>query len=545
MKLRFFLLIGTTTLSFLFVIFHLYNLQIGNGEYYANLAQAYNNSDEFLVPRRGNIYFVNKEGDVIPAAITKEYQNVFAVPKEITDPDLAAGEIIAVLPELVQEELVGRLSKSDDEYELLAQRISDEQIAAFKQAEIKGVYFESERARSYPLEEVGSQVVGFVGKSDESEVPHGKYGIEAYYDSELTGKVGSIVDGKLTPPVAGRDIVLTIDRDIQGRAEDILSRLVEEYKGTSGSIVVQDPRSGKLLALANYPTFNPNSYADASLSSFTNPVVEGIYEPGSVFKLMTMAAALDSDAVTPETTYVDTGSATLSGWTIKNWDLKAHGTLTMTEVIENSVNTGTVFAERKTGHSTFYEYLLKFGLKEATNITLPGEVVGKLTQLEEDPRDINFATASYGQGISMTPLRLISAVSAIANKGVMRRPFLLEEERTGEEKQVVSKKAAREVTTMMVSAVKKNVVAHIPHYDIAGKTGTAFIPDRGGYSEDVINTYVGFAPAYDPKFTILVKLERPEGAPLAGQTVVPAFRELTQFLLNYYSVPPSDIESEF
>ncbi len=541
MKLRFFLLIGSTTLAFLFVIFHLYDLQIGNGEYYSRLAQAANATDEYLMPRRGNIYFVDKEGEVVPAALTKEYQNVFAVPKEITDPDLAAGQIQMILPDLSLEELVLRLSRSNDEYELLAKRITDAQRDAFKAAEIKGVYFESERARSYPLQEVGSQVIGFVGKSDEDEVIHGKYGIEAYYDSELAGKPGSLIDGKLTPPVAGRDIVLTINRDIQGRAEDILSHLVQEYKAKSGSVIVQDPRNGKLLALANYPTFNPNSYAESELSTFTNPVVEGLYEPGSVFKLITMAAALDSGAVTPNTTYVDTGSVTLNGRTVKNWDLKAHGTLTMTNVIEQSINTGTIFAERKTGHSTFYDYLLKFGMKEPTNITLPGEVVGRLTPLERDPQDINFATASYGQGVSLTPLRLITAISSIANKGVMRRPFILEEERTNETWDTVSPEAAKQVTTMMVSAVRKNVIADIPHYDIAGKTGTAFIPERGGYSDQVINTYVGFAPAYDPKFTILVKLERPEGAPLAGQTVVPAFRELAEYLLNYYSIPPTDI----
>ncbi len=544
MKFRFLLLIGATTLSFLFVIFHLYHLQIGKGDYYAQRAQAYNNSSEFLTPRRGSIYFVDQDGDVVPAAITKEYTNVFVDPSKITDPDLAAGEIIAILPELNHEELVARLSKSQNQYDVLAKRISDEQVAAFKAAEIKGVYFETERSRYYPLQEVGAHVLGFVGKSDESEIVHGKYGIESYFDSKLAGKEGSMVDGKLTPPVAGRDIVLTINRDIQGRAEDILAKLVSEHKGTGGSIMVQDPRSGKLLAMASYPSFNPNTYADAPLSSFTNPTVEGLYEPGSVFKLVTMAAALDSGAVTPDTTYVDTGSVTLNGRTVKNWDLKAHGTLSMTEVIEGSINTGTVFAERKTGHSAFYDYLLDFGLKEATNITLPGEVVGRITPLEKDPRDINFATASYGQGISMTPIRLLTIISAIANKGVMRRPFLLKEEQTNEERQVISEEAARQVAEMMVSAVRKNIIADIPHYDIAGKTGTAFIPEKGGYSDEVINTYVGFAPAFAPKFTILVKLERPEGSPLAGQTVVPAFRELAEFLLNYYNIPPTSVSTK-
>lgn len=545
MKLRFFLLISATTLSFLFLVFHVYNLQIGSGDYYAGLAHAQDKSNAYLLPRRGNIYFVDKTGEVIPAAITKEYTDVFAVPKEITDPDLAAGQIHEILPELSLEALVPQLSKAGDEYELLAKRIADNQVKAFEDAEIKGIHFETERARYYPLGEIGSQVIGFVGLSNESEVPHGKYGIEAYYDTELAGKEGSLIDGKLTPPIAGRDVVLTIDREIQVRAEDILSRLVQQYHGTSGSVIVQDPRSGKIMAMANYPTFDPNNYGNAKLSQFTNATIEGLYEPGSVFKPITMSAALDTGAVTPDTTYYDSGSVTLNGMTVRNWDLKANGKTTMTEVIEHSINTGTIFAEQRTGNDTFYDYLLKFGLKEPTGITLPGEVVGRLTPLEKGRYAINFATASYGQGISTTPLRMITAISALANGGLMRKPYILEEERSNDQTRVVSKETAKQVATMMVSAVRKNRLADIKNYDIAGKTGTAFIPDfkNGGYTDKVINTYIGFAPAFEPKFTVLVKLEKPDGSPLAGQTVVPAFRELTEFLLNYYGIPPSNINS--
>lgn len=541
MKFRFLFLIGSTTLTFLFAIFHVYNLQIIEGDRYVTSARAFDAADELLTPRRGAIYFTDKEGDRVPAAITKVYENVFASPMQIKDPELVAGQLTAVFPELEKDELIARLSNPEDEYEVIAKRISKEQGIILKEAGIQGVHFEYEKARYYPLAEVGAQVVGFVGKTDDTAIPHGKYGIELYYDSILAGTPGKIADGKMTSPVAGKDVVLTLDREVQVQAETILRRLVHDYRGVRGSIVVQEPKSGKIVALANYPTFDPNSYADAPLESFTNPVVEHVYEPGSVFKLITMAAAIDSEAVTPETTYVDTGSITMNGMTVRNWDLKAHGLLTMSNVIEQSINTGTIFAERKTGHNVFYDYLLKFGLKEPTNISLPGEVVGKLTPLEYEPQDINFATASYGQGISLTPLRLITSISAIANGGVMRRPFIVASEQTNEDWDVISRDSARQITDMMVSTVKKNVIADIPHYRVAGKTGTAFIPENGKYSDQVINTFVGFAPAEKPRFTVLVKLERPEGAPLAGQTVVPAFREMTEFLLNYYHVPPSDL----
>jgi cell division protein FtsI (penicillin-binding protein 3)/stage V sporulation protein D (sporulation-specific penicillin-binding protein) len=273
-----------------------------------------------------------------------------------------------------------------------------------------------------------------------------------------------------------------------------------------------------------------------------NPAVQGLYEPGSVFKPITMAIALDSGAVTPSTTFYDPGYFTADGKTIKNWDLKAHGELTMTNVIEQSINTGTVFAEKKTGHKTFYNYLLKFGIKELTDVDLPGEQAGRLTPLEKYPRDINFATASYGQGVALTPIRLITSISAIANGGVLRSDFITKTGAKTRESRVISEKAAREVTDMMISAVRKAKIAAIPHYRIAGKTGTAFRPDfqNGGYTDKVINTYVGFAPAYNPRFTVLIKLDEPENAPLAGTTVVPAFHELAQFLLNYYNVPPDD-----
>jgi cell division protein FtsI/penicillin-binding protein 2 len=211
----------------------------------------------------------------------------------------------------------------------------------------------------------------------------------------------------------------------------------------------------------------------------------------------------------------------------------------MTEVIEGSINTGTIFAQQKMGEDIFYNYLIKFGLNELTGIPLPGEVRGNINNLKKG-KDIDFATASYGQGIAVTPIGMINAASAIANGGILMKPLILSEDKPEVVRRVISEETATKVVKMMVSAVDKNVLAATANYSVAGKTGTAFIPDfnKGGYTDNVINTYIGFAPAYDPKFVILIKLIKPEGNPLAGQTVVPAFRELTRFILNYYAVAP-------
>ena len=306
-------------------------------------------------------------------------------------------------------------------------------------------------------------------------------------------------------------------------------------------VIVQNPKTGAILTMAATPNFDPNTYNEFSISTFLNPNVESVYEPGSIFKMITMASALDAGKITPETTYNDTGSLVLNGKTIRNWDLKAHGVMTMTQVIEKSLNTGAAFAERALGPEDFYDYLVKFGLKDKTSIDLPGEVVGSLRPLEVDKRDVNFATASFGQGISVTPIGLLRAMSAIANHGVMMKPYLNAEKDPEEVGRIISEDASRKTVGMMVNAVNIAQIAKIQNYNVAGKTGTAQIPARGGYTDDVINTYVGFAPAYNPKFIILIRMDKPAGAPLAGLTVVPAFRDLAQFILNYYNVPPDNL----
>lgn len=520
---------------YLLLLGNFYKLQIKEGGERAALKQRF---AAYIAPPRGSIYFKDKQNNHIPAAINKTYPVIFAVPKEIEDPAEAAS-LLAETLNLDASRIKNSLIKPDDLYEVVIKKADADQVSAVKALGLKGVYVDEANYRFYPFTALASQLIGFVGAAaDDSEV--GRYGIESFYESMLSGRRTQEKDGKITRSIPGSDVLLTIDRNIQARAEEVLSGVADNYDAERGTVIVQNPGTGEILALANYPNFDPNNFSKYPLGVFLNHATSALYEPGSILKVITMAAGLDAGKITPQTRFYDPGSLTLNGKTIRNWDLKSHGSITMTEVIEQSINTGAAHAERLLGHNQFYKYLVSFGLNEKTGIDLPGELAGNLRNLEKNAQDINFATASYGQGISLTPVELINAFSAIANGGLLMRPYVTSDKSPSIVRRVISSEAASAATAMMVSAVDKAEVARIPSYAVAGKTGTAQVPDfkRGGYTSEVINTYVGYAPASAPQFVILIKLDKPKGAPLAGETVVPAFRELAEFILNYYNISP-------
>jgi len=535
------ILIFFFSILYLLLIFNIYNLQIEKRIYYLTKAETQERASGVFEAPRGNIYFIDRNNNLIPAALNKDYSMIYAVPAEVQgDVKQSYAEKLAPIVNLPVEELEKILSKPNDLYELLIEKATPEQIKEIKNLNLKGIYIGSHLLRFYPFEDLASHVLGFVGPA--GETTNGRYGVESYFNEMISGKAGEIKENKIIEPEAGKDLILTIDRNIQAQAEEVLKKFIEDYQATSGSVIVQEPQTGKILAMGNFPNFDPNNYSKFNIGTFLNPAVQLVYEPGSVFKLITMSAGIDSGKITPETTYTDTGSVTFNGKTIQNWDLKAHGLQTMTGVLEQSINTGAVFTQRKTGPDIFYNYLIKFGFNEPTGIALPGEVKGNINNLKNG-QDIDFATASFGQGVAVTPIGLISAISAIANDGVLMKPLILTDEKPQVTRRVISSETAKKITQMMVSAVEKNKIAVISNYSVAGKTGTAFVPDfnKKGYTDEVINTYVGFTPAFNPKFVILIKLDKPKGSPLAGQTVVPAFRELAQFLLNYYNIAPDKL----
>ncbi len=527
MSARFFLLTTFFTIAFCLVGVKLYSVQVKNGDYYIGKVEARLAFLESTETRRGQIFFTDRYNKKIPAALNKDYPIVYVVPKELQDKDITGTRLAEIL-NLSKSDLTKSFGNSESLFRLVKEKISKEEERAVIELATEGVYIDDKQYRFYPFGPLAGRLLGFVGINKDHNEPIGLYGIEKEYNATL---------------VSENDIELSIDRNIQAQAEQTLLGLINKFDATQGTIIVEDPKTGKILTLATLPSFDPNDYKKSKVDYFVNPAVQHVYEPGSVFKPITMAAGIDIGAITPETTYNDKGSVTLNGKTIKNWDGKAHGLVTMKNVIEESINTGTVFAEQKIGHQKFTEYVKRFGFGEITEIELPDETKGSIRNLErKEAREVDFANAAFGQGTAVTPIQMISAFSSIANGGLLMRPSIMKNSEPYVVGRVIKKETAGVVTGMMQSAVEKARLAAIEGYNIAGKTGTAQIPDfkKGGYTEEYIHTYVGFGPISDPKFVILIKLDKPS-APLAGATVVPAFRNLAEYIINYYNIPPDNV----
>lgn len=526
MKIRFSILTVLFFILFGLLGTNLYRLQIEKSDYYAHKVNAMQERIAALELRRGQIFITDRANGGIPLAINKDYPIIFIAPNEIENLDTS---VLSKGLRVEESVIIKALKETKSSFKLLVEKADEDQIAFVKEKNIRGIHIDSKQYRYYPFQSLASQVGGFVGFTENHNQPVGLYGVEKMYNDRLA---------------EGDSVKLTIDRNIQAHAEQILQDLIKNYKAVGGTIIVQDPKTGKIITLANKHDFDPNTYSKYPLKNFINPSVQLVYEPGSVIKPLTMAMGLDLGVISSDTTFVDKGSVTMNGWTIRNARDKVYGKITMTEAVEHSINTGVVFAEQKIGHVKFLEYLRKFGFGEKTNIDLPDEISGSLKNLErKGVRDVDFATASFGQGLVTTPIQLINSFSVIANGGLLMRPYINQESKPYVVRRVVSEETAKKVTTMLESTVEKARVAAISEYRIAGKTGTAYIPDfvKGGYSEEMMHTFVGFAPASDPQFVILVKLEKPQVGELAGMTVVPAFRDMAQFILNYQRISPDKL----
>jgi cell division protein FtsI/penicillin-binding protein 2 len=355
--------------------------------------------------------------------------------------------------------------------------------------------------------------------------------------------------------VAGRDLVLTIDRSVQWIAEEELANALDLYKAKAGTIIVMDPKSGEVLAMANAPTFDPNNFAKSDASALTNSAVNAQYEPGSVFKIITAAAALDTGVVTPTQLLTDTGSIAVGQRVILNSDRAGYGQVNMTEALARSLNVITAQWALLLGEQQFYQYVERFGFGKVTEIDLAGEIYG----LVKKPGTLDWSlsdlgTNSFGQGLAVTPIQMANATAAIANGGKLMRPYIVKERiLNGEVQQTeptVLGVAIRPETAAMLNEILVNVVktgnpaAGVAGYQIAGKSGTAQIPTELGYTEDdTIVTFTGYAPADDPRFVILVKLERPDPAisRWAGYTAAPTFAQVARRLFQYYNIPPDEI----
>jgi len=546
-------------LFFVASFFRLFQKQVLENQKYIGLAKGQQVVKKEVTPRRGKIY-VKEGAELYPLATNLTFYSLSVVPKHITDKEDAAKKLSSILG-ISEKEIYDKIANDKLYLPPLARKLDEDKAKAIRDLKLQGVYLQEESSRFYPEGEVSAHILGFVDADGE-----GHYGLEGFYNAELKGEKGVVLGEKDSKgriisylnkgePQDGTDLVLTIDRTIQFEAFKKIKEAVEKYQGISGSIVIMDPQTGAILAMANYPTFDPNKYNEVKdYNLFLNPVIAKVWEPGSVFKVIDMAAGIDSGAVTKDTTETFPAMVKIGGYEIWTFDKKSHGRQNMTQVLETSNNVGAVYVAQKVGKEKFYKYIKDFGFGSKTGIDLEKEA-NKEIKPWKFWRDVELATMGFGQGIAVTPIQLVTAVSAIANGGKLVQPHIVDEIisssgkrekiQTKEVRQVISPATAETVSEMMVSVVERGhgKKAKVAGFKVAGKTGTAQVPkkDGRGYEEGkTVGSFVGFAPADNPRFVMLVKIDEPKTVEWAESSAAPVFGEMAAFLLNYFQVPPSE-----
>ncbi len=554
---------GVLLLS-LTLLVRLYYVQILYGSFFTDKADRQYVSRNGTLFDRGTIYFTDKDQNLVSAATLKTGFTLALNTKLLENASSTYTKILALYP-LEEESFFAKALKPNDPYEELVNKIPEEVGTKISELKIPGVIVERERWRYYPGNGLSAQTLGFVGFKN--DVLTGQYGVERYYNDILSRDSSKAyanffaqIFSDLKKTVADRDykgegdLVLTIEPSVQQFLEQELHDVKDEYSAEAAGGIVMNPKTGEIYAMAANPSFNPNTYnEEKNPAVFGNPLVENVYEMGSIIKPLTMAAGLDAGAVTPETTYDDKGTIELNGKKISNYDGKARGVVPMQEVLSQSLNVGVAFVEQKLGNDRFTEYFKKYGLGEETGIDLPGEVAGLIKNLDS-PRDVEHATAAFGQGIALTPIETVRALASLGNGGTLVTPHVVKQVRykVGVTKdvsyddgtQVISKETSSAITRMLVTVVDKALQKgkiKLDHYSVAAKTGTAQIPNpvTGKYYEDrYLHSFFGYFPAYDPQFIVFFYMYYPKHVQYASETLTTPFANTSKFLINYYNVAP-------
>ena len=546
-KRRMWMIVGILMFAALIIVGRLVAFQVIQGPEWAERA-----GDEVLViakPERGTVY--DRNGAVL-AANTADYQ-IGVSPRLVTEAEQLATALAPILQQS-RYEILGVL-QSDQSFALLSGRVSTEVADLVRALPYEGLQIDPLPRRFYPQDDMLCHSLGYVDFDG-----NGGSGVEGYYQRELAGEAASAVVN-ISPLTSqqsviaheGADLILTIDRSLQHTVEAHLQQALEEYRAVSGSIIVMDPQTGAILAMASAPCYSPAQFYETDPKMLLNPAVSQQHEPGSVMKLITMASALDAGVVTPQSTYYDAGVLEVGGHKTYNWDRSAPGTTDMTTLLSRSLNVGAATLATMMGADVYYDYLQGFGFGRPTGVDLMSEASGQMPLPGDSLWTESFvATNSYGQSIAVTPLQMITAVSALANDGVMMQPYIVQEihGETGtfvHEPTIlgrpISPETAAQVNAMAITAVTREVsAAQISGYTIAGKTGTAQIAENGIYlPDDVIGSFIGWLPAENPELIIYVKLDRPQTAPWGSQTAAPAFADLADELVVMLDVPPDSV----
>lgn len=543
-----------------------FQLQVMEHDVYQLLAADQHDMKASLEPSRGTIYVRDQwDKKLYPIAKDRPAWDLFAAPREMKDKALVAEEVGILLGQPKEELLARFTAASSSAYLPLAKDIPFEHVELIREKKIRGVWIARGSARLYPETGMGGQLIGFTVTNDE-HIREGRYGIEGYKNEALAGEPGMIEGqrdalgrrlafGQATvkPPKNGADVVLTIDRSIQQFLCAKMEEAVKRFEAESATSIIIQPDTGAILGMCSFPNFLPEEVGKIKdVAVLNNPATFTPYEPGSIFKAFTMAAGIESGKITPQTIYIDKGVEEIDDFKIRNSDKLAHGAQSMIKVLEKSLNTGTIFVQRLVGRENFREYLIRFGFGERTGIELPSETKGTIASLEKRGQ-IFAATASFGQGITTTPLQLVAGYAALANNGTLMKPYIVQEviqegvtTKTKPEavREVVSARTSRLVTGMLVNVVENGhgKRAGVPGYYVAGKTGTAQVPNPkgGGYlpADVTIGSFAGYAPADHPKFAMIVKVEKPKTVQYAESSAAPIFGEIAQFLMTYFQVEP-------
>ncbi len=565
----FFVLVALFTL---FIIVRLYFLQIINGSKYSDRANRQYVSISTDTFDRGSIFFEDKDGSRVSAAGLKSgYMLAFNL-KSATSTDDYFKKINAVLP-IDESDFYSKISNKNASYVQIADKISEDDIKKISALNLPGAVITKENWRYYPGNSLAAGLVGFVGFDDAGRNLEGRYGLEKYYDDILTRSGGNLyvnVFAELFSDINKNfidnknregNIITSIDPEVQGYVEKVIRETNTKWNSKMTGAIVIDPKNGELYAMALAPSFNLNNFSkEKDISIYANPLVSSAYEMGSIIKPLTVAAALDDGDITASTKYNDTGFLELDGRTIYNYDKKARGVIDIQQVLNQSLNVGAAFVADRLGKQNFLKYFEGYGIGSETGIDMPNEAAGNISNLLANltnTKKIEYATASFGQGISMTPIITVRALSTLANGGKLIIPHVATKieyvsglskniSYVDEAKQVLKPSTSEEITRMLVRVVDEalaNGSMKMKNYSIAAKTGTAQIArparDGGGYYPDEwLHSFFGYFPAYNPRFLVFLYTFEPQGVNYASQTLTSPFFDITKFLINYYEIPP-------
>ena len=565
--------LSRTKILFLFILVFalilvgkLFFIQIIHNNFYIQQADHQYATPSSNIFERGTIFFERRDGVFVSGATQASGYKIAVNPERITNIEDTYDQLSKIIT-LDHDDFIAKNSKANDSYEEIAHRVPKEQADQITGLKIAGVSVFKEKWRFYPGSDMAAHSIGLVGyKGDELG---GRYGLERQYNDILSrngdnpyvnffAEVFSSLRDKVTESNNEQegDLITTIEPGVQGFLSQKITEVQARYNADSIGGIIMNPKDGSIYALDAKPSFDPNDFSQIKdTKTFANPLIENVFEFGSVVKPLVMAAGLDTGVVTADTKYTDTGMVVVDKKNIYNFDKKGRGPGTsMQDVLNQSLNTGMVFVAGKLGHTNVRDYLLSYGIDQKTGIDLPNETSGLVSNIMKSPRDLEYANAAFGQGIAMTPMEMTRALASLSNGGNLVVPHLVQAIKYDDgtvkvinypTKRVKIKEATgEEITRMLVTVMDKSLkggAAKFEHYSVAVKTGTAQVANKetGGYYEDRhTHSFFGYFPAYDPKFIVFLYAVNPKGVPYASQTWADPFLDITKFLLNYYEVPP-------